>query len=448
VRLPLDADVVGLFLRLLPSAFFDEFQRKRNIHQSARVYTMGVVLWLMIAQRLRSGGSMQTAVLELARGLPARFWPKPCKRLTEDYTANVSGNTGAYNKARQQLPRSVVEQSFDHVFQQLTESANGSLPTLGRRAFLVDGTTIRTPHTEALKALYPPTSNQHGESHWPLIRLLVAHDLCTGLAMRGAWGPVNGPKAVGEQRLFDQAIQRMPEGSVAVGDANFGVFSVAYAAAVRNHLVVLRLTLERARSLLCGPLSDGIDRRIQWRPTKADRQSHPKLPPDAHVHGRLIVSQVQPSNADASFLLCLFTTLLDEDQKEILDLYGRRWNIETDLRSLKSTLRLDELTCTTPEMVDKEIHLGLMAYNLVRAVIYTAAEQAGVEPRCYGFTRVKNVINAFAPLIAAAKTEEEAQKITDRMMYYVGQARQPKRKRISYPREVWHRSKPFPKRKV
>lgn len=448
MRLPLDADVLGLFLRLLPPAFFDELQRKRNIHQSARVYTMGVVLWLMIAQRLRSGGSMQTAVLELARGLPARFWPKPCKRLTEDYTANVSGNTGAYNKARQQLPRSVVEQSFDHVFEQLAESANGSLPALGRRAFLVDGTTVRTPHTEALMALYPPTSNQHGESHWPQIRLLVAHDLCTGLAMRGEWGPVNGPKAVSEQRLFDQAIKRMPEGSVAVGDANFGVFSVAYAAAMRNHPVVLRLTLARARALLGGPLTDGIDRRIQWRPTKADRESHPELPPDAHVDGRLIVSEVQPSNAKASFLLCLFTTLLDEDQKEILDLYGTRWNIETDLRSLKSTLRLDELSCTTPKMVDKEIHLGLMAYNLVRAVIYTAAKQAGVAPRCYGFTRVRNVINAFAPLIAAAKTEEEARKITDRMMYYVGQARQAKRKRISYPREVWHRSKPFPKRKV
>ena len=319
---------------------------------------------------------MQTAVLELARSLPARFWPKPCKRLTEDYTANVSGNTGAYNKARQQLPRSVVEQSFDRVFQQLTESANGSLPALGRRAFLVDGTTVRTPHTEALKALYPPASNQHGESHWPPIGMLVAHDLCTGLAMRGEWGPVNGPQAVGEQRLFDQAIQRMPEGPVAVGDANFGVFSVAYAAAVRNHPVVLRLTLARARGLPGGPPTDGIDRRIQWRPTKAGREGHPELPPDVHVQGRL------------------------------------------------------------------------MAYNLVRAVIYTAAEKAGVAPRCYGFTRVKNVIHAFAPLIAAAKTEEEARKITDRMMYYVGQARQAKRKRLSYPREVWHRSKPFPKRKV
>ena len=135
MRLPLDADVVGLFLRLLPAAFFDELQRKQNIHQNARVYTMGVVLWLMIAQRLRSGGSMQTAVLELARGLPARFWRKPCKRLTENHTANVSGNTGAYNKARQQLPRSVVEQSFDHVFEQLIESANGSLPALVAEPF-------------------------------------------------------------------------------------------------------------------------------------------------------------------------------------------------------------------------------------------------------------------------------------------------------------------------
>ena len=85
-----------------------------------------------------------------------------------------------------------------------------------------------------------------------------------------------------------------------------------------------------------------------------------------------------------------------------------RWNIETDLRTLKQTLRLEELTCTTAEMVAKELDLAMMAYNLVRAVTCLAAQKAGIPPRSYSFTKVKNVINTFGPLIANAKTEDEA----------------------------------------
>ena len=140
----------------------------------------------------------------------------------------MSSNTGAYNKARQRLPAGAVEGFCDHLFAQLSADTNGLLPAIGRRAFLFDGTTVRTPHTKDLTQLYPPTSNQHGESHWPLIRMLVAHDLVTGLGMRPASGAVNGPNAVSEQRLFEQAVARLPEHAVVVGDRNFGVFSVAY----------------------------------------------------------------------------------------------------------------------------------------------------------------------------------------------------------------------------
>ena len=99
--------------------------------------------------------------------------------------------------------------------------------------------------------------------------------------MRPEYGPVHGSNYVSEQRLVDRCIWRLPDGSVMVGDANFGVFSVAYAALLGKHPVVLRLTPVRAQSLLGGPLEDGIDRRIVWKSTKADRKSHPELPEDA-----------------------------------------------------------------------------------------------------------------------------------------------------------------------
>jgi len=273
--------------------------------------------------------------------------------------------------------------------------------------------------------------------------------LQTGLAMRPEWGPMHGAQAVSEQQLLEATIDRLPSGAAVVGDANFGVFSVAYVAGQRCHPVLLRLTRQRAQRLAGGPLRDGIDRSIVWKPSRDDRRSHPDLPAHACVRGRLMVCQVQPSNGAAAFLLALFTTL-EIDQGEVLKLYGQRWNIETDLRSLKSTLQLDQLSCTTPEMVAKELNLAMAAYNLVRAVTCLASQQTSIPPRGFSFTRVRHVIEAFTPLIAAAQSPEEAQQHFDRMMYYVGQAKLPKRTRSrpSYPRAVWHKGGSFPNRKA
>jgi len=437
----LSASVLAVYLSLLAKGHLAEAQAMEN----NRVYSTAVVIWLMIIQRLQAEGTLETAVLELP-GLPASFWPNPCKR-RQLGERSMSSNTGAYSQARQKLPVKVVQGFCDHLFAQLSAGTNGSLPMIGRRAFVFDGTTIRTPHTEKLKQLYPPTSNQEGESHWPLIRMVVAHDLATGLGMRPAWGAVNGLQAVSEQRLFEQAVERLPALAVVLADANFGVFSVAYAAVQRNHPVVVRMTAQRAKSMLQVPLSDGIERRLDWRPTKADRKSHPDLPPEACIRGRLIVTLVQPSDGSTAFLLCLFTTL-EEAREEIIKLYGLRWNIETDLLNLKKTLRMAQLTCTTSEMVDKEIEVAVMSYNLARAVIYQAAQKAGVAPRSFSFTRVRNVINVYGPKIAAAKSESETNELVELMFYYIAQAKLYQRKRPSYPREVWHSTKPFPKRKA
>ena len=314
-----------------------------------------------------------------------------------------------------------------------------------RPAFFLDGTSVRMPYTEELVQAYPPTSNQHGQSHWPLIRMLVAHDLYTGLAMRPHWGPMNGSQAVSEQGLLEQAIHRLPGGSVVVGDANFGVFSVSYAALQQGHPVVLRLTMVRAQCLAGGTLRDGMDQRVVWKPSRDDRRGHPELPANACVEGRLIVRQVQPSNRAEPFLLALFTTLLDPPE-EIVELYGQRWNIEVDLRSLKGTLRLEELTCTTSLMVAKEIDLAMLSYNLVRAVMYLTARKAGLEPRAFSFTKVRNVLNAFLPQIAAANDERQAQKLLEDMLYYLDRTKLPRRKRASYPRAVWPKPKSYPAR--
>jgi hypothetical protein len=437
-------------LELLPPAFLEQAQKDAGVRRNNRVYSPLVVMWLLITQRLSGGASLEAAVLELLRGLPAAFWPQPCKRVRQwrESGKAPSSHTGAYNQARQALPLSTVQQSCDRIFEQLFVRSHSTESGPATCAFVLDGSSMRLAHSPTLCNLYPPGGNLHGEGHWPLLRVLVAHDVRTGLAMRPEWGAMHGPEAVSEQSLLETAIDRLPSGSTVIGDANFGVFSVAYAAAQREHPVVLRLTAQRARRLAGGILQDGIDRALVWQPSAADRRSHPELPADACVTGRLMIREVQPDNRADPFLLALFTTL-PSAQEEIFGLYGQRWTIETDLRTLKSTLQLDQLTCSTPDMVAKEIDMAIAAYNLVRAMITLASGQSGVPPRGYSFTKVRRIVEAFAPVLADAANELAAGQIFDQMMRYVQQSKLPRRKkkRPSYPRVVWKRGGTFPNRK-
>ena len=412
------------------------------------IYNPLVVMWLLLWQRLHGAAPLEAAVLDLLQDLPACFWPNPCKRMRawRESGQPISGHTAAYNQARQKLPLSVVEQSCDRIFDELMARL-GSASPLGRRAFLLDGTSMRMAYSPAMAKSVPPASNQYGESHWPVIRVLVAHDLQTGLAMRPQWGPMFGPEAVSEQQLLESAIGRLPEGATIVGDCNFGVFSVIWTATQKQYPVVLRLTAARAQRLAGEPLQHEMDRHLSWKPSREDRKRHPDLAAEASVNGRLIVRRVKPSDGRESFLLALFTTLPDPVE-EIMNLYGQRWYVETDLRTLKGQLRLDQLSCATPKMAAKEIEMGIAAYNLVRAVIAVAAQQSGLRPRDYGFTRAARIVQSFAPKIANATTSQEGQRHFDRMMHYLHQAKLPRRHRRSYPRAIWGKEAKFPNRKT
>ena len=434
----------------MPFDFLQQAQKKAGVSGNNCLYSALVVLWLLVLQRLYGGVPLQAAVLELLRGLPANFWPRPCKRMRDwqQHGKLPSSHTGAYNQARQALPLFVVQQASDRICAQLTAEMAGRAPASAPRAFLLDGSSVRLAHTPALCRSYPPGSNQHGETHFPLLRVLVAHDVYTGLAMRPEFGPMHGPHAVSEQALLELAMDRLPSGAVLIGDANFGVFSVAYAGVKSGHPVLLRLTPVRARRLAGVRLRDGIDQAVTWRPSRWDRQRHPGLPADACVRGRLIVRQVQPDNGATPFLLALFTTTATATE-EALNLYGKRWSIETDLRTLKTTLRLEQLTCCTPDMVAQEMDMGIAAYNLVRAVTCLASQQSGIPPRGYSFTKVRRIVEVFTPKLAAAPHGQAAKQIFDQMMHCVQQAKLPhrSRKRSSYPRHILKPQKTYPTRK-
>ena len=84
----------------------------------------------------------------------------------------------------------------------------------------------------------------------------------------------------------------------------------------------------------------------------------------------------------------LVTTLMDHRQvskRDLSELYAQRWNVELDLRNLKTTTGMDVLSCQTPQMNEKQLWVHLLAYNVIRLLMAQAASNAGIDPRVLSF---------------------------------------------------------------
>jgi len=91
---------------------------------------------------------------------------------------------------------------------------------------------------------------------------------------------------------------------------------------------------------------------------------------------------------DGTTLLVVVTTLTDAErypQAEIAKLFRCRWHVELDLRTIKTSLRLDDLRGKKPETVRREIWLHWLAYNLIRKVMAQAALSGERLPRELSF---------------------------------------------------------------
>lgn len=432
-----------LFGKAVPPEFFDQLRERLDLPDRG-IYSLAVVVWLMMWQRLDGRGSLAAAVQQVVQGVLGDLVP-PEKRVVEQ---RVSSNTGALSRARKRLPREAVEAVCDQIFTKLMEpmpiQPSGDLTS---RLFLIDGSSMRLPHTVALKEAYPPGNNQHGEAHWPVIRMLVGHHLSSGLAVRPCWGPMYGSEAVSEQGLTEQMMERLPAGTALMADRNFAVFSVAWAAQQHDYGVLFRITGERARKIAGQSLPpSGSECRIEWRPSREDRRAHPDLPAEAVVRGRLIVAHVVGEDGKP-LNLYLFTTL-EEPLEILVALYRRRWHIELDIRSLKQTLRMHSLSSKTPEMAAKELLLAIAGYNLVRSVQMAAARQSNVEPRRLSFSRVQAVVMTALPRLATTTDTAEWQMEYQRVLRWAAQGKLPNRTRPrSYDRAVWGKGATFPRRK-
>lgn len=404
----------------------------------AQIYTLRVVIWMMLLQRLGERGTQQYAVHGIAEGHLERLLPDS-KRVRE---GRISQNTGAYARACGRISLETTEQVCDEVLAELRQRIAPE-PDLERPVMLLDGSSLSVEHGPTLLEAFPAGRNARGPGHWGTVKWVALHDVRTGIALRPEWGPMYGSKAVSEQALAKQAVERTPPGSVIVGDGNFGIFSFAYAVAESEREALFRLTKARAEALGAKRLPPNGECRVCWQPSRFERKKYPELPAEAQIDGRLIVV-TQKGFRDSWYL---FTTLSEETEAEkIVAWYRKRWNLELDLRTLKGTLHLKHLQGKSKTAVEKELLIAVVAYGLVRALMAEAAERAGLNPRELSFTRAHGLLNAMTAKLCSPNAKQR-QQAYDRLLTYIGQAKLPKRtKARTYPRAVWGSGKYYPGR--
>lgn len=344
------------------------------------IYTKGVTLWMLILQRLGNSLSLEDTVSHIIN-YDRDLLPEN-KRVRE---GTLSENSSGYHKAKRNLPMESIHEFSSSVCDYLGRASEAVFGS--QRVFIIDGTTITLQPTPQLKRAFPPATNQHGESVWPVAMLMVANEMQSGCALLPQIDPMYGPKRSSEAEQARRIVRRLPEHSVVMADSGFGIFSVGYHSTQAGHDVLFRLTKSRfnalgkqARLIDEGPFHKSYS--LIWRPSLKDRKSNPDLPGDATIE--VAIHEVQVD--DGTFLYLV--TTLEIDATSAAELYSRRYDVEFDIRDLKVTMDAENILAQSVVMVKKELMTSVIAYNLIVQFRRQAAKLARVQPRRLSFKGV------------------------------------------------------------
>jgi len=387
-------ELFPVFKKLLPVRFIRGLVRASQKHFYERLFTPLIMVWGFTYQRLNKDHTCDAAVSYLASGAVDHL----DNRHKEPLSRRIkSESTAAYCKGRRRLPLSVLQGALSYIGRLIQQWLGASGLWLGHPVGLLDGTTLLLRPEPELVQHYGRHKARGKETYWVVMRAVVAFCLYTGALL----SVVEGPLHLSEQALAASLLAQAIQGSVYIGDRNFGIFSVAQAARHYSVWVVLRLTRQRARALAGCKLLSGEDMRIAWQPSAKD-QLHPGMSAEP-IEGRLIFVRLERKGFRPKELY-LFTTLLNTERytvKELVKLYGHRWHVELDLRYVKETLEMKMLTGKSVDIVRKELCAGLLAYNIIRGYMVQAAQKAGLPPLSLSFSRcwrrIRDVLFSLRP---------------------------------------------------
>ena len=417
----LDASMHPIRL-LLPTELIERWCHELGYSWRDRVFgpviTLLACVWKHTQPKVVSARDVEDGIAEW------RDDPAPGERSGSDFC-----------QARSRLPHALLPRAAEHVGSVAAQLCAQIFH--GLRICLVDGSSVRVCNTAALDAHYGRSANKSSRSRTPLARLLLL--VCAGSG--AVLNVLTGRFCVSEQALFLRLVEQLSSGNLLVADRAFGSFLQCCRVQFQGSHLLARLRVDRQGKKV--QRLGYRDKLVEWKRPLPSYSAFPEClaewPPKIYV--RVIERRMQ-RRGYRSWNLLLVTTLIDPavyPAEDLVKLYLKRWNIETVLRTLKTHYGMERMAGKTPDVVEKEIHSTVLAYNCVVALIC----QSGESPELISPIRAKNIVMRYAHCMSQAATCRLVQ-LFKRMLKLIATALQLPQERAPQPRAIIRSKNNYP----
>jgi hypothetical protein len=304
----------------------------------------------------------------------------------------------AYVKARTRLPLAIFSELLRRVMASLSAERQTTGLWHGHRTWLMDGSSFSMPDRSELQNRFGQPGGQRRGCGFPVAHLLALFHTGTGLLQRVIASPLRTHDMAQAAVMHPE----MTENDILVADRGYASFAHLGLILLRKLHAVFRCHqrqivdfrsrrrhTERRRPQRGLPRSRWLrrlgrhDQLVEYskptsRPSWMNAESFAALP-DMLVVRELRYKITQRGRRTRT--ITLVTTLIDADRYSataLAELYEQRWKVETNMRHLKTTMKMEVLRCQSPDGVMKELAMFALAYNLVRVVMLEAARRQEV----------------------------------------------------------------------
>lgn len=419
---------------ILSESRLAEILDEENICYRNSVYTPVNTLWAMIAQVLDPDKSLSNAVKQMITWLSVAGAICP------------SADTGAYSKARQRLPESLLQRLVPETAESLEQQVPLKHQWCGRRVRVCDGTTVLMSDSAANQAAYPQHGNQSAGCGFPMIKLVVIFSLLSGAVVAACVAPWATSEIV-MSRLLYAALAPL---DVILADQAYGSYIDLALVQQQGADGVFRKHHARRTDFRRGRKQGIGDHQVVWekpkkRPEQMSQSEFAQIPDTLQVRE---VCLRLPRRGFRDQRIIVVTTRLDAKRysaQHLTQLYGWRWQAaEVNLRHLKTSLQMEMLRAKTPEMVRKKLWSHLLAYNLLRTILEQAAPVSRYNRAQLSFQGTRQQFNQLIPLLATLGNTVR-QRLYRLLLKQVATDLLPSRPHRQEPRVVKRRPKPFPR---
>ena len=369
---------------------------------------------------------------------------KSCQKIVNDKAINQcingltlsSTHTGGYCRARQRLPLEMVTQLTRFLGSHIEQQSEPGWLWQDRHIKVVDGTTVTMPDTALNQVEYPQQSGQKEGLGFPICRLVGVTSLSSGALLDLAVGYYKG-KGGDEQTLLRSMQDGFTKGDLLLGDAYYPTYFFLADMRLKGVDLLMeqngsrRKTADFKKGKSLGT-NDHIftSKKPKKRPCWMSQERYDAMVNELQIREFKVGKKI------------LVTTLMNSKtypSKALNKLYKSRWNIELDIRNIKTTMGMDILSCKTPEMALKEIWVYCLAYNLIRLLMLQSALLSNIIPRQISFKHSLQV-----GLTLATQTHPLSDEMMIQFLVLIAQQTVGHRPGRVEPRALKRRQKHFP----